>query len=555
MIIDYDYRVIALLLLVTFIASLIAFSLSAKDYRRERKSAAMWFFAGAGAVAFGVWLMRYTGFFVVSLGATLLLSVAILMAIWVCVFILGRAGNHHFSLSSTFKHPNYELSRMAMMDMLTQLPNRRSFQQHLEFGIRRSARVGNSIALAFIDLDGFKPINDVLGHHIGDEVLQAVAKRLNTAVRGCDVVARIGGDEFVALLEDIKTDQDIIPIVERMIQSLRDVFFIDNHEISISASIGIAVYPRDGDMERLMVCADAAMYRAKTDGKNQFRFFDSDIELASDLLMEMQRDLTHALAKDEFRLHFQPKVDSKTQALTGAEALLRWQHPIKGMITPAAFIPAAEKFGLINQIGEWVIEESCRTLHRLRSQGLGLKLSINLSPLQCRNPNLVGYVIRVMESFNLPRSSLMFEVTELAATSNPEQLDSLLLGFRHAGIAISMDDFGAGSSSLVCLQNLKIDELKLDDVLIKNIAINERSRAITSSIIALAHALQLNVVAEGVETEEQRQTLAKLGCNEQQGFLFSRPVPEEKLAALIKQLSPSGDGNSTAGDTGPLTAE
>lgn len=551
MIVEYDYRVIALLLLVTFVAALIAFSLSAKDYRRAPKSSILWGLAGVGAVTFGVWLMRYTGFLVVSLGATLLLASLILVGIWACVMILKRVGGHPFSLSNTFKHANYELSRMAMLDTLTQLPNRRSFQQHLDFGIRRSARMGNSIALAFIDLDGFKPINDALGHHIGDEVLQAVAKRLNTAVRGCDVVARIGGDEFVALLEDIKTDQDIIPIVERMIQSLRDIFFIDHHEISISASIGIAVYPRDGDIERLMVCADAAMYRAKTDGKNQFRFFDSDIELASDLLMEMQRDLSHALAKDEFRLHFQPKVDSKTQSLTGAEVLLRWQHPIKGMLAPAAFIPAAEKFGLINQIGEWVIEESCRTLHRLRSQDLGLKLSLNLSPLQCRNPNLVSHVVRVMERFDLPRSALMFEVTELAATSNPEQMDSLLMGFRHAGIAVSMDDFGAGNSSLVCLQNLKIDELKLDDVLVKHIAINERSRAIASSIIALAHALELSVVAEGVETEEQRQTLAKLGCDEQQGFLFSRPVPEEKLAALIKQLSAPG----LMADPGPLATE
>jgi diguanylate cyclase (GGDEF)-like protein len=551
MIVEYDYRVIALLLLVTFVAALIAFSLSAKDYRRAPRSAALWGIAGVGAVSFGVWLMRYTGFLVVSLGATLLLVSLILVGIWACVAILKRVGGHPLSLSNTFKHANYELSRMAMLDTLTQLPNRRSFQQHLDFGIRRSARMGNSIALAFIDLDGFKPINDALGHHIGDEVLQAVAKRLNTAVRGCDVVARIGGDEFVALLEDIKSDQDIIPIVERMIQSLRDVFFIDHHEISISASIGIAVYPRDGDIERLMVCADAAMYRAKTDGKNQFRFFDSDIELASDLLMELQRDLSQALARDEFRLHFQPKVDSKTHALTGAEVLLRWQHPIKGMLSPAAFIPAAERFGLINQIGEWVIEESCRTLHRLRNQGLGLNLSINLSPLQCRNPNLVSHVVRVMERFDLPRASLMFEVTELAASSNPEQMDSLLIACRHAGIAVSMDDFGAGNSSLVCLQNLKIDELKLDDVLVKHIAINDRSRAIASSIIALAHALELTVVAEGVETEEQRQTLAKLGCDEQQGFLFSRPVPEEKLAGLIKQLSTT----APTGNVGPLATE
>lgn len=429
-----------------------------------------------------------------------------------------------------------ELSRMAMMDTLTHLPNRRLFQQHLEVAIGRSQRVGTSLAVAFIDLDGFKPINDALGHHIGDEVLLAVAKRLNAAVRGCDVVARIGGDEFVALLEDIKSDQDIVPIVERIVHTLRDEFFIDHHEISISASVGIAVYPRDGDMKRLLVCADAAMYRAKSDGKNQFRFFDADIELASDRLLEMQRDLRQALSRSEFKLHFQPKIDGRTQTLIGVEALLRWEHPVKGTIAPTVFLPAAERFGLINQIGDWVIEEACRIQHRLRSKGITINISINLSAQQFRNANLVTSVLALLERFDTPPSALMFEITESSAVHNPDQFDALLQDFRSAGIGMAMDDFGTGRSSLATLQTIQVNELKLDRSFIKDIHTNRQTRAIVDAIIRLAHALQLVVVAEGVETEEQRKILVELGCDQLQGYLFARPVPEEKLAGLISQL-------------------
>jgi diguanylate cyclase (GGDEF)-like protein len=431
---------------------------------------------------------------------------------------------------------NSELSRMAMMDTLTHLPNRRLFQQHLEVAIGRSQRVGTSLAVAFIDLDGFKPINDALGHHIGDEVLLAVAKRLNAAVRGCDIVARIGGDEFVALLEDIKSDQDIVPIVERIVHSLRDIFFIDHHEISISASVGIAVYPRDGDMKRLLVCADAAMYRAKSDGKNQFRFFDSDIELASDRLLEMQRDLRLALSRNEFKLHFQPKLDGQTQALIGVEALLRWEHPSKGTIAPTVFLPAAERFGLINQIGDWVIEEACRIQHRLRGKGITINISINLSAQQFRNANLVNSVLELLERFDTPPSSLTFEITESSAQHNPDQFDTLLLAFRAAGIAMAMDDFGTGRSSLATLQTMQVNELKLDRSFIKDIHTSFRTRAIVDAIIRLAHALDLVVVAEGVETEEQRKILVELGCDQLQGYLFARPVPEEKLVSLVSQL-------------------
>ncbi len=448
-----------------------------------------------------------------------------------------RSVRNALSRDMSLQDANSELSRMVMMDALTQLPNRRAFLQHLESDIRRTSRLSNSLAVAFIDIDHFKPINDAYGHHVGDEVLRAIARRLNAAVRGSDIVARMGGDEFVALIEDIKSDQDIVPIVERIIHSLRDVFYIDHHEIIISASVGIAVSPRDGDMERLLICADAAMYRAKNDGKNRFRFFDADIALASDRLLEMQSELRDALSRSEFKLYFQPKVDSKTHALAGAEALLRWQHPTKGMISPEIFIPAAERFGLINQIGDWVIEESCRVLYRLRSQKIALKIAINLSPQQFRNPNLVTNILGLLKRFDLPHSSIMFEVSEAAGLQNPKQFNLLFNAIKEAKIEIAMDKFGTGDSSLAHLQRVKVDQLKLDHTFIADIGTNKRSLAITSAIIDLAHALDLVVVAGGIETEEQRQILTELGCDQLQGFLFSRPVPEENLTSLISQIS------------------
>jgi diguanylate cyclase (GGDEF)-like protein len=453
------------------------------------------------------------------------------------ISILDARSTKPLSSMMSLQDANHELSRMAMIDTLTQLPNRRSLLQQMESAIRRTSRMGSSLAVAFIDIDEFKPINDIHGHHVGDDVLRAIAKRLNAAVRGCDLVARIGGDEFVALIEDIKSDQDIVPIVERIIQSLREVFYIDNHEIIISASVGIAVSPRDGDMERLITCADAAMYRAKCDGKNQFRFFDSDIELASDRLLEMQSDLREALAKDQFKLYFQPKVDSKSHRLAGVEALLRWQHPLKGTIAPETFIPAAERFGLVNQIGEWVIEEACRTLHHMREQDIDLNISINLSALQFRNANLVTNILATLKRFDLPHTALMFEISEAAGVQNPKQFKSLLDAFKDAGISIAMDKFGTGDSSLAHLQRVKVNQLKLDHTFIADISTNDQSRAISNAIIGLAHALNLTVVAGGVETEAQRKILTELGCDQLQGYLFARPVPEEKLAALVHQIA------------------
>jgi diguanylate cyclase len=444
-----------------------------------------------------------------------------------------RAANHHGLLEEF----SGDLNRIAMTDPLTQLPNRRGLKQQLEAGIRRSTRLDTSLAVAFIDLDDFKPINDAYGHHVGDAVLQAVAKRLNKAVRRCDLVGRIGGDEFLAIIEDIKSNQDVVTIVERMIHSMREVFYIDHHELHISASIGIAVYPRDGDIDRLIIAADSAMYLAKSAGKHQFRFYDKEMELASDRMLEMHRDLKNAIERNELELYYQPKVDSKTYSLAGVEALLRWQHPEKGWIAPKVFILAAERFGLMNQVSHWVIEESCRTLHRMRSMGIHLQVSINLSTQQFRNVDMVNNVLAVLNRFDLPHSCLMFEVTEDTALSNPEQFDARLQEFRAAGIDVAMDDFGAGNSTITGLQKLHVTQLKLDPSISSKTTLDKRSYDIADALIRFAHALDLTVVAEGVETEEQCRALTELGCDQMQGYLFGRPVPEERLPNLFRQIS------------------
>lgn len=468
---------------------------------------------------------------VIALGCVCLFCIAFIVAIF-----YDKLNHNTFRFNRIKMESSTDLSRLAMIDTLTKLPNRRALQQNLEAGTRRCLRTNSSMALAFIDLDNFKPINDNYGHQTGDEVLINVANRLNAAVRNCDVVTRIGGDEFVALIEDIKSNEDIVPILERIVHTINEPFFVKQHQLFISASVGVAVFPKDGNLEQLISCADAAMYRAKSDGKNQFRFFDTEIELASDQMLEMQKDLKSALANDEFKLQFQLKIDSELQMPVGAEVFIRWNHPSKGLILPNSFIPEAERFGLICQINNWVIEEACRTVHRMRSHGIALNLSVNLSPQQFRNPNLADDIKVVLARFELPHDSIIFEISEAAVIKNSELLGSLLSSFKAADLKIAIDNFGANPFNLAYLKNLEISELKLDKLFTADISTNNETSAIVEAVIRLAHTLKFSVTAEGVETESQRKILAKLGCNQMQGYLFSRPMAEIKLVEMLKQL-------------------
>lgn len=432
---------------------------------------------------------------------------------------------------------NSELNQLALLDHLTQLPNRRAMMQYLEVAIKRSERNGSSLALAFIDVDNFKHINDNHGHQVGDEVLQKIAKRLVAAVRGCDKVARLGGDEFIAIIEDVEDDQDCIAIVERMVSSVRESCNVAHTDMHLSVSVGVAMYPKSGDVDALIQAADKAMYRAKKDGKNQYRFFDEEIALAAEQLLEMQFDIRNALANDEFVLHYQIKIDSITRTPVGAEAFLRWQHPTRGLLPPSDFMESAERVGLSYAIHEWVNVQCCRTLQQLQHLHIPFHIAINLSHQQMANPNLVSEICDLLKQYDLPPSGVIFEITEDAALRNQSLFDAQLERFKTAHIKVSIDDFGTQSSSIVNLQNMPVSELKLDPTFTAQITHNHKTRSVIQAIIELAHVLGLNVVAENIETEEQRKVLAGLGCDHMQGYLFSRPMPEERLLGLLVNLN------------------
>jgi diguanylate cyclase len=470
-------------------------------------------------------------------GVTIALSVMCLfLLLFVVMLYLEKHGYELFSfkLFDTKKKSAHDLH--STVDSLTKLPNRKGFQRNLENALNRNERSGGTIAVAYIDLDYFKPINDNYGHHVGDIILSSVANRLNAAIRGCDSVARIGGDEFIAILEEIKSDEDIIPIVERILSSIKEPFMVNMLQIELSCSIGIAVYPRDGDIEKLVISADSAMYKAKENGKNQFKFYDAEIELASDKILKMKRELRAAIDNNEFSLAFQPKIDCKTQAPIGAEAFIRWHHPTKGIVLPKTFIPTAERLGLINQINDWVMTEACSVICRAKELDIDLNLSINLAHQQFSNMQLVQETIQRFDTFGVPAQNLTIEIKETSTTKNEAQVKRLLAQFKEAGIKIAVGDFGLNPFTLTYLQDLNIDEIKLSRTFISKVDKDNASRSFIDAVIQLAHALGLNVVAEGVETKSQRDELVTLGCNQMQGYLFSKPISEAELFQLFKPI-------------------
>lgn len=472
------------------------------------------------------------------LGVTIALGLICLCLVsFVIAIFYDKFGYDTFKFNFFNKTNLEEASKQALVDALTQLPNRRAFMQHLELATKRCERNGTGLALAFIDADDFKQINDALGHKVGDQVLQKIASRLVTAVRGCDEVARIGGDEFIAIIEGVDDNEDYITVIERMINAVHAPCTIDNVKLNLSVSIGVATHTSGGNIEQLMNAADTAMYRAKKDGKDQFRFFDAEIAQATDQLLEIQYDLKNALANDELKLHYQIKVNSITREPEGAEALLRWQHPVRGLLYPIDFMQAADRFGLSNAICDWVIEESCNTLKQLKQIDIPFNISVNISHQQMLNESLVNNITDILSRHELPKTSLTVEVTEYTALKNQARFINQLSRFKDAGIKVTLDDFGTYSSSLTNLQKWQVNELKLDPSFTEDIETDRRTRGVIQAVIELAHALEFNVIAEGVENESQRKILADLGCDEMQGYFISRPIPEERFINLVKNLS------------------
>ncbi len=465
-----------------------------------------------------------------------LVFVSFFLLMFIANMLFEKHGKNIFKLRFLDPSQDATFNIENMKDSLTNLPNRKAFDFHIESAVKRSARTGNTFALAYIDLDYFKPVNDYHGHHVGDKVLINVAERLNMAVRGCDYIARIGGDEFVAIIEDITSHDDITPIASRIVNSIKNTFIINRLNIEISCSVGIAMYTKDGDTQKLIANADAAMYKAKEEGKNQFKFYDAQIESASDLMIQLQSDLCLAIERKEFRLDFLPKIDVKTMTIVGAEALIRWIHPIKGELLPNKFLPAAERLGLITEISDWVLDECCSTIAYAKQHNIDLDLSINLPVQQFLKESLVKNILKTIIYYDLNTKNLSFEIKESLAVNNQTQFKAVLDHFKEAGINVVLDDFGLQTFSLSHLQSLNIDGIKIDRSFIRNVNKNKASKSIIEALVKIAHALNFSVVAEGVENIDQRDTLVFLGCDYLQGHLFSKPLGIDALLAFYKDI-------------------
>ena len=441
---------------------------------------------------------------------------------------------------------NEELRRRAFIDPLTGLPNRMLFEDRLLHAMQRYDRDDDSrarrepckLAVLFVDLDGFKPINDMLGHAVGDEVLKEAARRLRTATRDSDTVARIGGDEFVLLAEDVSDVADCASLANRVIQVLAQPLEVQGHQVTLSGSVGVALYPEHGDRMKLVQNADAAMYTAKRAGGNTYALFESRMNEGLQDQLSLQQDLRHALERGELQLHYQPKIDARQGRLQGVEALLRWQHPTRGMVGPNVFIPIAERFGLINGLGNWVIEESCRQMRVWADQGMLMSVAINLSVHQLRTEDLVHRIESALTRHRVMPSQLLCEITESVAMEDIESTQRAFEALSRIGVYLSIDDFGTGYSSLSYLRQLPARQLKIDRSFVADIEVRPDARAIVSAVIQLAHQLGLRVVAEGVETEGQRDILLVLQCDELQGYLLARPMAVEALDDWLQKQPP-----------------
>lgn len=430
-----------------------------------------------------------------------------------------------------------KLADMASFDNLTGLPNRNLLNDRLGQALAHASRSESLMAVGFVDLDRFKLINDTLGHDAGDELLKEIARRLSGSLRRCDTVARQGGDEFVVVLTDLAHTEDANVVAQKLLDALTPAMTLCGREIVPGASLGFAVYPRDGkDLQTLLMAADKAMYAAKQAGRGQFRFYDAEMNRAAADWLEVGAELHHALERGQYELHYQPKLDLREGTITGVEALLRWRSPEHGLVPPNKFIPVLEETGLILEVGEWVIARACRQWRLWREEGLPApRIAVNLSPRQFQQADLAERIRALIDQPDFLPEYLELEITESMVMHNLEHAIATLDKLRQIGVHLAIDDFGTGHSSLAALKRFPVDCLKVDRSFVCDIPADTDDMIITRSVIALAHSMGLSVVAEGVETEEQRLFLVESGCDEMQGFLFSRPLPADELARLLRE--------------------
>jgi diguanylate cyclase (GGDEF)-like protein len=538
--VSYDPLLFALSLLIAMTASAaalwIAFRLRENGARRGALRA-----VAAAAMGLAIAGMHYTG-----MAAARFAPDSICMAAsggfsssWLLtVIVIGTLGVLVIALlTSVLARVNEELAQQALHDGLTKLPNRMLFEDRLEQAIQRAMREQRRVALMFIDLDGFKEINDGLGHDVGDVLLIEVARSIKGMLRGRDTVARLGGDEFVVLI-DMAAPEDAAQVAQKLVTRIAQPFSIQSHLLHVTASIGIAVYPEDGGTSHeMLVNADAAMYHTKRSGRNGYHFFARSMNVNARNHLLLLHEMRHAIEHNEFVLHYQPKFAAVSGKVLGAEALVRWQHPQRGLMLPDQFIALAERSGLIVALGEWVLDSACAQMRRWIALGhKDWKIAVNVSAVQFAHEKLPEIVERTLARHSLPPQCLTLEVTESTAMDDVEVSMITLNKIAALGVDISIDDFGTGYSSLLYLKRLSVNELKIDQGFVRNFgrgADDSATAAIVAAVVSLGHALNLRVVAEGVETEAQRSFLDAAGCDALQGFLLAHPMPAEQFIEVV----------------------
>jgi diguanylate cyclase (GGDEF)-like protein len=466
-----------------------------------------------------------------------------LFALALALLAARRRDRARLERSSALQAANDNLQRLAFRDALTGLPNRLYFEERLNKAVVRAKRDGVQLSLLFIDLDGFKPINDSWGHAQGDQVLREVGRRLSALIAEGITVARAGGDEFLLLAEggtDVAT-----ALARRVLAHLAQPVRAGEREFLLSGSAGIVLYPEHGPRAQLLARADAAMFEAKRAGGGGFVFYEPRMENQTREPGDLVADLRRAIEQGQLQLLYQPKIHAQSGEVTAAEALLRWHHPERGLISPTVFVPMAERAGLIGQLGAWVVETGCRQVREWRERGLRMRLAVNVSAHQVRHEGLVELVQKHLRRNAVDPSQLTLEITESVAMEDSSATQDVFARLGAAGIRLSIDDFGTGYSSLTYLRKLPADELKIDHSFVADLETSDDARAIVEAVVGLAHALGLKVVAEGVENVRQERLLAEIGCDELQGYLFAKPMTGD---ALAQWALPSGGAEPSRGD-------
>ena len=552
--IDYNLPRVLLSVVVAIVASFVAlrlaFALRAADPRRRLRQR----LAAAMVMGAAICSMHYTGMWAAEfpigvvclaagqinihwLAATILAGTLGVLGVALVLSVLdSRLQDRTLRFNDTLRSANEMLLYQATHDELTGLPNRGFLAERLEQAILFARSNDKRFAVYFIDIDGFKAINDSLGHNVGDAVLRELAARLRLKLRREDVVARFGGDEFVVVVENLSTAAIAGDLAEKLLDCFQEEFDLIDTHMTVSPSIGISVFPEDGQTsDVLLKNADAAMYEVKNAGRNGYRFFEAAMNTSTQRAMNLQRSLRGAVAGNQLHIHYQPKFDCASGKLLGAEALLRWTHPELGPIEPSEFIPIAERSGNITRIGQWVIKAVCQQIQLWDSAGLApVKIAINLSPIQLRSSTLIRDVINLTREYGVTPSRLMFEITESVAMQNAEETMKAVQRLQLAGFEMAIDDFGTGYSSLSYLQQFAVRQLKVDRLFVNELDVKgSKSRSIVSAIIGLAHALDMEVVAEGVETASQLALLAEMKCDQAQGFLLARPLGVGDFSRLM----------------------